>query len=137
MQGNDTFIQINYPYYQYLLSDYIARFDGQDHLYENEKVWYLLFQLCETASIFHSAGLKVGDVRPINVFLDNSERVKIGNRLSWPHATTNYEKSIFDKEVTYLGILFLIQPLRNSKNSASATMNPTLISSWLNPFRSG
>lgn len=113
LQGSNPFIQINYPYYQYLLSDYIARLDGQDHLYENEKVWYLLFQLCEAANIFHSMGLKVGDVRPINIFLDNSERVKIGNRLSWPHATTNYEKSIFDKEVTYLGNLCIMQHLRS------------------------
>lgn len=71
-------------------------------------------------------GLKVGDVRPINIFLDNAERIKIGNRLSWPHASTNYEKSIFDKEVTYLGILCMMQHLKSLKSLALATINPTL-----------
>ncbi len=74
-------------------------------LYENEKVWYLLFQLCEAASIFHSKGMKIGDVRPRNIFLNNFERIKIGNRYSWPNETNNYEKCMFDKEQTYLGII--------------------------------
>jgi serine/threonine protein kinase len=88
-------MKVTYPHYQYLLSDYIARCSGEDILYEKEKIWYLLYQLTEAASIFHSRGEKVGDIRPRNIFLNNFERIKVGNTLSWPHETTNYAKAIY------------------------------------------
>lgn len=70
----------------------------------------------------------MGDLRPRNIFLNNLEKVKVGNRFSWPHETTNYSKAIFDKEVTYLGNSKDIQLLNKLKNSASDTINLRLTS---------
>jgi hypothetical protein len=124
LQSISTATQVTYPHYQYLLSDCIARFTGEDTLYEKEKLWYLVFQLCSAATVFHAAGEKVGDVRPRKVFLNDFERVKVGTHLSWPQETTNYAKALLDKEVTYLGRKNHIQHLKKSRNSASATTNP-------------
>lgn len=64
----------------------------------------MAFTLFETANVFHSAGKKVGDVRPANVFINDNGQTKIASHLSWPQEFTNYEKSVFDREITYLGI---------------------------------
>lgn len=85
LPGKSAVTKVTYPHYQYLLSDCIARFSGEDNLYEKEKLWYLTFQLCAAATVFHTKGEKVGDVRPRNIFLNDFERVKVANKLSWPH----------------------------------------------------
>lgn len=71
LQGNHFDMKITYPYFQYLLSDYIAKFNIHDNIYENEKIWYLILVLLEAADVFHSRGEKIGDVRPVNVFLNH------------------------------------------------------------------
>lgn len=88
-------MKVSYPHYQYLLSDYIARTTTEDTLYEKEKLWYLTYQVTSAGAFFHARAEKVGDLRPRNIFLNGLEGVKVGNRFSWPHETTNYAKAIF------------------------------------------
>jgi hypothetical protein len=44
----------------------------------------------------------VGDVRPENVFISHEGQVRVATQLTWPNEQTNYLKTIFDKEITYL-----------------------------------
>jgi len=43
----------------------------------------------------------------LNVFINENGQAKIANRLTWPHETTNYEKTVYEKEITYLGMYTL------------------------------
>jgi serine/threonine protein kinase len=51
---------------------------------------------------FHKTGRKVGDVRPENVFISEEGQVKVATRLTFPSENTNYHKTFYEKEVTYL-----------------------------------
>ena len=51
---------------------------------------------------------KVGDIRPKNIFLNESGNVKVGNLYSWPRASTNFTKSL-QGENTFLAPEELIQ----------------------------
>ena len=44
----------------------------------------------------------MGDVRPHNVFINMSGQVKVISTYSWPGQLSNYEKFIFQNEITYL-----------------------------------
>ena len=46
---------------------------------------------------------KIGDVRTKNIFISESTgNIKVANLFSWPCEVTNYEKTIFNQETTYL-----------------------------------
>ena len=47
-------------------------------------------------------GKKVGDIRPLNIFVNDNGQVKVANHLSWPSESNNYEKVLYNKEITYL-----------------------------------
>jgi hypothetical protein len=51
--------------------------------------------MIEAANIFHSRGKKVGDIRPLNVFICDNGQTKIANHLTWPQEMDNYEKALF------------------------------------------
>lgn len=70
--------------------------------FEETELWYLVYSLLEAAHFFHSRSLKVGDVRPGNVFINSNGQVKIGTQFSWPQEQTNYLKTAYEKEITYL-----------------------------------
>jgi hypothetical protein len=53
-------------------------------------MWYLLFTLVSTAHDFSSINKKIGDVRPHNIFVNETGQIKLGNILSWPNTATNY-----------------------------------------------
>ena len=43
----------------------------------------------------------MGDVRPINIFLNEQGNIKVINQLSWPLEPTNIQKTM-DKTATYV-----------------------------------
>ena len=52
----------------------------------------------------HGQGHKIGDVRPDNIFINEDGQVKVATTYSWPSEQTNYSKSFYEKEITYLGM---------------------------------
>ena len=66
-------------------------------------MWYLVYSLVKGAVAFHSRGKKVGDVRPVNIFVNEHGEIKIGCNLSWPAEKDNYRKWVDDGIVTFLG----------------------------------
>ena len=44
----------------------------------------------------------MGDIRPANIFLSEEGQVKIANAFSWPSEIPNYQKTILNREETYL-----------------------------------
>lgn len=45
---------------------------------------------------------KVGDVRPANIFINEGGHIKVSNLFSWPCECNNFDKFVFDKELTYI-----------------------------------
>jgi hypothetical protein len=71
------------------------RADTSKYFTERE-LWYLLYSLVSACAAFKSLNKKVGDIQPLNIFVNQENGfVKVANACSWPGATTNYEKVIF------------------------------------------
>ena len=89
-----------------MLSEEIRdRVKERENDFSSTELWYLAFNLLQSASIFHSQGMKVGDIRPENVFINEEGLTKVANLYSWPQEGANYDKSYSEKQVTYLGII--------------------------------
>jgi serine/threonine protein kinase len=73
----------------------------QKHFEETE-LWYLLHCLVSSARDFSKLEIKVGDIRPSNIFINEDGQIKVANVLSWPDESTNFEKTAFEKMPTYL-----------------------------------
>ena len=81
-----------------MLKEEIEDRSNEDKKYfESTELWYLVYTILETASLFHSTGKKVGDIKPLNVFINDSGQTKIASHLTWPNEYHNYEKSLFEK----------------------------------------
>lgn len=70
--------------------------------FEEEELWYLLYSLCSSARDFSRIDSKIGDVRPYNIFINEEGQIKIANLHSWPNEKTNFDKTAFEKQLTYL-----------------------------------
>lgn len=70
--------------------------------FEETELWFLLFNLTHGSSTFQKKKQKAGDIRPRNVLIDEKGNVAILNHLSFPDELTNYYKSLYHKERTYL-----------------------------------
>jgi hypothetical protein len=70
--------------------------------FEEEEIWYLLNSLVGCAKDFSTLDMKIGDVRPHNIFINEEGQIKIANAFSWPYEKTNFEKSAFEKQLTYI-----------------------------------
>ena len=70
--------------------------------FEEEELWYLLYSLVSSAQDFNKINSKIGDVRPYNIFINEEGQIKIGNLYSWPYERTNFDKTAFEKTLTYL-----------------------------------
>lgn len=68
----------------------------------------MLYNLIAAKRDFAIHSPKLGDIRPRNVFINQSGGIKVSNLLSWPNEGTNDQKA-FDKEATYLGKAIIIQ----------------------------
>lgn len=55
-----------------------------------------------SARDFAKIDSKIGDVRPYNIFINEEGQIKIANLYSWPYERTNFEKTAFEKELTYV-----------------------------------
>lgn len=75
----------------------------EEHFQETE-IWYLLYILISSAAEFHKRKMKLGDIRPQNIFINKQGQVKLANTLSWPREQNNYFKSLTEKQPTYLGM---------------------------------
>ncbi len=96
-------MQLTFRYYPYLLRDEILNRNSMEgKCFEEAELWYLVFSIIHAANAFHAKGLKLGDVRPLNVFISPEGQVRVATQFSWPNEQTNYLKTVFEKEPTYL-----------------------------------
>jgi serine/threonine protein kinase len=103
LQGNCRPTQIKFDNYPFLLREEIAnRRAHPGKPFENEELWYLALSLLEAGRVLHGRGEKVGDVQPGNVFINDNGQAKVACQHSWPHELENYQKTVFEKNVTYL-----------------------------------
>ena len=96
-------MQVTFKYYPYLLKDEILNRNSMEgKCFEEAELWYLVFSIIHAADAFHAQGRKLGDVRPLNVFISPEGQVRVATQFSWPNEQTNYLKTVFEKEATYL-----------------------------------
>jgi serine/threonine protein kinase len=69
--------------------------------FEEAELWYLVFSIIHAADAFHASGKKVGDVRPLNVFISPEGQVRVATQLSWPNEQTNYLSPEELKDISY------------------------------------
>ena len=55
----------------------------------------------------HEEGRKSGDIRPDNIFINEDGQVKLATYFSWPGEQSNYSKTFYEKEITYLGKFYI------------------------------
>jgi len=60
------------------------------------------------SSIFQRKKEKSGDIRPRNVLIDEKGDIAIINTLTFPNELTNYYKSLYNSEITYLGSVLIM-----------------------------
>lgn len=82
----------------------------ENKYFEEAELWYLIYSIISAASTFHTKNLKLGDIRPQNIFISPEGQVRVSTQYSWPGEQTNYQKTVFEKEVTYLCIRCPKQP---------------------------
>lgn len=86
--------QINFDNYAYLLTDEIYNRKGKRTKFQEWELWYLLYTLSAAQNEMKSKlGSKIGDVRPLNVFLNSEGKVRVSNLLSWPREVSNFHKA--------------------------------------------
>ena len=62
----------------------------------------MLNALSDTASNFHAKDLRVGDIRPENIFVNDDGQLKVATQHSWPNEVSSYERYNFYHEPTLL-----------------------------------
>jgi serine/threonine protein kinase len=63
--------------------------------FEEPELWYLVYSMIQAGNTFHSKKLKLGDVRPENIFISPEGQVRVSTQYSWPGEQTNYQKTVF------------------------------------------
>lgn len=76
--------QLDYPNYPYLLTEEIYNRRGKKSRFTEVELWFLLWGLAKARMQAHSAGEQLGDIRPRNIFLNETGDIKVANSLSWP-----------------------------------------------------
>jgi hypothetical protein len=61
-----------------------------------------LYKLTLGSAVFQKKKQKSGDIRPRNILIDEKGDIFIINSCSFPNELTNYYKSLYHKERTYL-----------------------------------
>lgn len=62
----------------------------------------MLFAIISSVREMDRLGMKVGDIRPHNIFVNENGQVKLSGVYSWPREVENTLKTSYDKVVTYL-----------------------------------
>lgn len=101
-QRNLAFTQIDFDNYPYVLADELRNRRKIGKYFDEPEVWYLLYSLITAAHDFRKLSSKIGDVRPHNIFINEVGQIKVANLYSFPAETTNYIKTIYEGEKTYL-----------------------------------
>lgn len=90
------------------------------------------------AKDFSKIDKKIGDLRPHNIFINEEGQLKIANLFSWPYEKTNFDKTAYEKQRTYISPeeIALIEKgnLENTTNkvvSESFSIGLTLLQSGL------
>lgn len=109
-------MQLIFGYYRFTLFEEIGRRKAMKLNFEETELWFLLYHLLQASATFQRRKQKSGDIRPRNVLIDEKGEVAVLNTLSFPDELTNYYKSLYNAEKTYLGKEYSTQRRRNWQN---------------------
>ena len=85
------------------MSDEIQNRRGLNKPFDESEMWYVLHTLASCTAQFHQQNTKLGDIQPVNIFINDDGHIKLVNIYSWPNAENNYEASLITNQKTYLG----------------------------------
>lgn len=78
-----------------LRDEIVNRCNMEGKYFEEAELWYLVYSMILAGSHFHAHGEKLGDIRPLNVFISPEGQVRIATQFTWPNEQTNYAKTVF------------------------------------------
>ena len=102
MCGDSKSIHADYPDYWYVLADEIKNRKKINTQITESELWTLLADLANVTAHYHRNNMKVGDIRPENVLLNEAGRAAAITQHSFPDELTNYERTLRTGEKTYL-----------------------------------
>lgn len=84
---------MTFELYQHILDSEIANRRHSSKHFTEEELWYLLYNVLESCKDFEYAeDQKIGDIRPKNILLNDTGKIKLINRWSWPGEVSGLEK---------------------------------------------
>lgn len=95
-------IKIYFENFEYLFEEEVLNRMKTKKYFEEPELWYLLYSLVTNANSFARLQQKIGDIRPYNIFINESGQIKVANIYSWPQENTNFDKTAYEKHLTYL-----------------------------------
>jgi len=63
--------------------------------FEEAELWYLVYSMILAGNTFHAKNMKLGDIRPQNIFISPEGQVRVATQYTWPGEQTNYQKTVF------------------------------------------
>ena len=136
-EGARPVTQILFEYYPFSLQKEIANRRELKSPFNEQELWFLLYEITSSVLEFESLGRKSGDIRPRNIFINEDGLVKVVNQHSFPDERSNYLKALEDHESAYLCSSWSTQPPRSWQSSRRASCTRARTPCWARPSRSG
>lgn len=112
--------QMTFDFYPYILSEEIHSRVELNTPFNEQELWYLLYEIVCASKDYEKMNMKSGDVRPRNIVINENGQIRLVSRCSFPNELANYGKAFESKEPGYLCNSRLIQHPRNSLKLKSA-----------------
>lgn len=102
MCGSAKSVTAEFPDFPYVLSEEIKKRRSDGSKITEPEIWSLLNDLSSAAASYHENGMKVGDIQPKNILLNDNGQAAVMTQHTFPGALTNYVKTLKTEEKTYL-----------------------------------
>jgi serine/threonine protein kinase len=78
-------IQLLFEFYPFLLSHEIESRIKLQSPFNEEELWYLLYEIVCASKDFEKLNMKSGDVRPSNIVVNEAGQMRLVNRCTFPN----------------------------------------------------
>lgn len=78
-------MQMTFDFYPYILSEEIQSRVKLNTPFNEQELWYLLYEIVCASKDYERMKIKSGDVRPRNVVINENGQVRLVSRCSFPN----------------------------------------------------
>ncbi|KRX00069.1 Protein kinase-like domain [Pseudocohnilembus persalinus] len=116
--GSTNLCFLYYEYYTHNLDVEITRRHKRAEYFTENEIWYLLDSLVSACYFMQKNGIYHGDIRPVNVYLNNQGQTKLGDHSLLNQYKNGYAKSFMGIDYTYLSPE-LLQQMKLKQNESN------------------